>query len=283
MEQRLDPPDAGAGLLSYGELYAQWERGHWSVADIDLSEDRIEWARWGERQQRLRLFGLCSFIVGEEKVATELGVIMRACPTEEMRVFLCTQIADEARHAVFFDRYLAEVGGLGGDGGMAARIQAARATVTEDFSRLFDTMLDARIERLVAAPDDLEALVEVITLYHMVLEGMAALTGQQVILAHYEHRGVLRGLVEGMRLISRDEHRHVAFGARFLRDIARDDPRYAAAVRRTLDEAVPIALRTLRPATRGDLGTSAVTLRAFARQALERRMKVIGLPLPSGW
>jgi ribonucleoside-diphosphate reductase beta chain len=278
MEERLDPVGSGASLLGYGELYAQWERGHWAASDIDLAKDRLEWAEhFGPRQQRLRLFGLRSFFVGEEKVATELGVIMRACPTEEMRVFLCTQIADEARHAVFFDRYLAEVGG--DEGGMAARLLEARATVSEDFSRLFDAMLDARVERLVAAPDDLEALVEVITLYHMVLEGMAALTGQQVILAHYEKLGLLGGLVEGMRLISRDEHRHVAFGARFLRDVARDEPRYAAAVRRTLDEAVPVALRTLRPAIRGDLGNSAATLQAFARQALERRMKVIGLPL----
>ena len=38
--------------------------------------------------------------------------MMRACPAEDMRIFLCTQIADEARHVVFFDRFYSEVGVL---------------------------------------------------------------------------------------------------------------------------------------------------------------------------
>ena len=42
--------------------------------------------------------GCRSFFIGEQKVAEELGPMMRAAPTEEMRIFLCTQIADEARH-----------------------------------------------------------------------------------------------------------------------------------------------------------------------------------------
>ena len=38
--------------------------------------------------------------------------MMRAAPTEEMRIFLCTQIADEARHVRFFNRFYEEVGVL---------------------------------------------------------------------------------------------------------------------------------------------------------------------------
>jgi ribonucleoside-diphosphate reductase beta chain len=267
-------------LLSYGELYAQWERGQWAVTAIDLDEDRRQWAeRFGERQQRARLFALTSFFLGEEKVATELGPIMRAAPSEPVRLFLCTQIADEARHARFFDRYLAEVGGIEPDAPMRARLDVADTRVSEEMKQLFFAMLDERVARLVAAPDDLEALVEVVTLYHMVLEGMVAVTLQHVILAHYEALGLLRGLVEGLSYITRDEHRHVAFGARFLHDVARGEPRLAAAVRRTLDVAAPLALRMLRPPIRGDLRNSAATLQGAARQALERRMAVIGLPL----
>jgi ribonucleoside-diphosphate reductase beta chain len=33
-----------------------------------------------------------------------------------MRIFLCTQIADEARHVAFFDRFYSEVGVLESDG-----------------------------------------------------------------------------------------------------------------------------------------------------------------------
>ena len=60
------------------------------------------------------MYGLSSFFIGEQKVADELGPIMRACPTETQRIFLCTQIADEARHVRFFDRFFSEVGVLEG-------------------------------------------------------------------------------------------------------------------------------------------------------------------------
>ena len=56
------------------------------------------------------MYGLVSFFIGEQKVAEELGPMMRAAPTEEMRIFLCTQIADEARHVRFFNRFYDEVG-----------------------------------------------------------------------------------------------------------------------------------------------------------------------------
>ena len=61
----------------------------------------------------------------------------------------------------------------------------------------------------------------------MVIEGMLALTGQHFIMDYNERMGTLPGFVKGFTLVARDEHRHVAFGARFLRDMARRDPRHA--------------------------------------------------------
>ena len=40
---------------------------------------------------------------------------MRAAPTEDQKIFLCTQIADEARHVRFFERFYREVGVLEAD------------------------------------------------------------------------------------------------------------------------------------------------------------------------
>ena len=47
------------------------------------------------------------------------------------------------------------------------------------------------------------------------------------------------GFVEGFNKVARDEHRHVAFGARFLRDMAQEDERYRDAIQRTLAECGP--------------------------------------------
>jgi ribonucleoside-diphosphate reductase beta chain len=77
----------------------------------------------------------------------------------------------------------------------------------------------------------------------------------------------------------------VAFGARFLRDMAREDERYRDAIVRTLGEVGPVAEGVLRPKWMEGIpddeaelfGFSIAETRAFALQALTRRMKVIGL------
>ncbi len=95
--------------------------------------------------------------------------------------------------------------------------------------------------------------------------------------------GTLPGFVEGFTNVARDEHRHVAFGARFLRDMAREDPRYEQAIQRTLVEVAPAADGVLRPpwAPEDDeqelMGASTADVRQFAVTALSRRLKVIGL------
>ncbi|MGH3101333.1 MAG: hypothetical protein ACRDPU_10100, partial [Thermoleophilia bacterium] len=230
-----------------------------------------------------RMYGLSAFFIGEQRVAAELGPMMRAAPDEEMRLFLCTQIADEARHMAFFDRFYSEVGVLE-SGSLEGRLEETGAHLNSEFGVLFDEMLRARVDRLASEPEDLETLVEAVTIYHMVVEGMLALTGQHFIMDYNERMGTLPAFVQGFTLVARDEHRHVAFGARFLRDMARDDPRYVTAIQRTLTEVGPVADGVLRPPwMTGDddeitlFGVSVAETRAFALKALERRMKVIGL------
>ena len=100
-------------LLDYTQLYNLWERQQWATQDLDFSQDRVDWHERIPTEERFqRMYGLSSFFIGEQKVADELGPIMRACPTEAQRIFLCTQIADEARHVRFFDRFYREVGVL---------------------------------------------------------------------------------------------------------------------------------------------------------------------------
>jgi ribonucleoside-diphosphate reductase beta chain len=268
-------------LLDYAELYRLWERQHWRVQDIDFSQDRIDWHERIDAEERFqRMYGLSSFFIGEQRVAAELGPMMRAAPDEQMRLFLCTQIADEARHVAFFDRFYAEVGVLEADN-LDDRLKETSAHLNENFGRLFDEMLATRVDRLARDPGDVETLVEAVTLYHMVIEGMLALTGQHFIIEYNEQQGTLPGFVAGFNMVARDEHRHVAFGARFLREMAGRDERYREAIQRTLVECGPAADGVLQPpwAAEDDVifGYSLEDTRAFALKALERRLKVIGL------
>ena len=79
------------------------------------------------------MYGLSSFFIGEQKVAEELGPMMRAAPTEEMRIFLCTQIADEARHVRFFNRFYEEVGILEADS-LQGRLEETSDHVNPEFN-----------------------------------------------------------------------------------------------------------------------------------------------------
>jgi ribonucleoside-diphosphate reductase beta chain len=273
---------ADVKLLSYEELYSLWERQQWQTQELDFSQDSEDWAGFPEEERFQRMYGLSSFFIGEQKVAEELGPIMRAAPTEDQKVFLCTQIADEARHVRFFERFYSEVGVLEADG-LTEMLAETSEHLNDNFGVLFDEMLKKRTDRLSTEPEDTEALVEAITLYHMVIEGMLALTGQHFIMDFNEREGTLPGFVEGFQNVARDEHRHVAFGSVFLREKAHEDDRYKQAIQRTLEESLPAAQGVLAPPWAPEdedyelFGISIADTRAFAAKCLTRRLKVIGL------
>src|SRR3954464_8637827 len=186
----MEASDRGeVNLLSYAELYRLWERQQWRTQDIDFTQDRIDWHERIPPEERFqRMYGLSSFFIGEQRVASELGPIMRACPREDMRIFLCTQIADEARHVQFFNAFYDQVGVLESDN-LDERLEETSAHLNENFGVLFDEMLKSRVDRLATEPEDTETLVEAVTLYHMVIEGMLALTGQHFIISYNEEVG----------------------------------------------------------------------------------------------
>jgi ribonucleoside-diphosphate reductase beta chain len=284
----LESADRGqTELLDYRQLYELWERQHWLTQQLDFSQDRKDWHGFPEDERYQRMYGLSSFFIGEQKVTDELGPMMRAAPTEDMRVFLSTQIADEARHVRFFDRFYAEVGVLESDS-LSERLRETEVHLNPAFHTLFDEMLASRVRTLANDPSDLTALVEAITLYHMVIEGMLALTGQHFIIDFNEREGTLPAFVQGFNFVARDEHRHVAFGARFLRDMVAENPEHKIAIQRTLEEAMEVADAVLSPPwAEGQedyefFGVSVEETRDFAAQALMRRLKVIGLvPTPA--
>ena len=284
----LESADRGqTELLDYRALYELWERQQWLTQELDFSVDREHWRGFPDEERFQRMYGLSSFFIGEQKVTEELGPMMRAAPTQDMQVFLATQIADEARHVRFFDRFYAEVGVLDSDS-LAARLKETEKHLNPAFNVLFDEMLGARVRTLAEDPTNMKALVEAITLYHMVIEGMLALTGQHFIIDFNEREGTLPGFVQGFNFVARDEHRHVAFGARFLRDAVAEDPGFKEVIQRTLAEALEIADAVLTPPWAQDqpedyefFGVSIDDTREFAAQALTRRLKVIGL-VPAG-
>src|SRR6266851_7541093 len=99
-------------LPTYRELYYRWEKQQWRAQDIDFSPDREQWERMSPVEHEDRMYGLSAFFRGEACVTDTLGPYITAMPDEEMRLFLTTQLSDEARHTVFFARFFREVLGI---------------------------------------------------------------------------------------------------------------------------------------------------------------------------
>ena len=59
--------------------------------------------------------------------------------------------------------------------------------------------------------------------------------------------GTLPAFVEGFSNVARDEHRHIAFGVRFLLDQVNEDARNREVIQRMLEEAIPVADGVIDP------------------------------------
>jgi ribonucleoside-diphosphate reductase beta chain len=273
-------------LMDPQQLYELWERQGWASHAIDLERDKEQWAALPDEEKEEHLWGLSSFFVGEERVTTQFSALVMAYEDEQEEAFLTTQQVDEARHMQFFDRYYREVMGLD-EPFIQDRLKRVREDVTDAFVELFDVRLVHAAERLIADPSDIEAKVDFVTTYHMVIEGTLALTGQHFMLMTYERENLMPGFQEGFGNIARDEHRHVAYGTWFLQQKC-GDPALRARVQETLNELLPIAAGVLVPKgfQLGDdyefFGYSSQEQAEFAYSALSRRLKVIGVPLAGG-
>src|SRR5919106_2548901 len=232
-------------LMTPQQLYELWERQQWQSQAIDFTQDRRDWEALSDEERDEAIYTLSAFFVGEERVTTEFSGLVMAYDDEQEEAFLTTQQVDEARHMQFFDRYYREVMGLDQDR-IPERLAFARRDVTDAFVELFDERLVESGKRLIADPSDLEAKVDFITTYHMVIEGPPALTGQHFMLDYYEKRELLPGFAEGFSNIARDEHRPVAYGTWFLQQKCAD-PALRERVQRTLAELLPPAAGVLVP------------------------------------
>jgi ribonucleoside-diphosphate reductase beta chain len=270
-------------LMDPQQLYELWERQNWQSHAIDFAQDQRDWADM-EQDLRSRLaWNLSSFFVGEERVTTQFSGLVMAYESQGEEAFLATQQVDEARHAQHFNRFYEQV--LRIDGTFEDRLQRARGDLNPAFIEMFDGVLVEWGQRLAEDPSDMGAKVDFVTLYHLIIEGMLALTGQWFLTDFMERNQVLPGWVKGFKLISQDEHRHVAYGTWFLREKA-GDPALKQRISERVSELLPLAAGVLVPtgADPNDYTILDYTMEetnTFAFNALNRRLKVIGIDIAS--
>ncbi|NGN69411.1 hypothetical protein G5C51_36675, partial [Streptomyces sp. A7024] len=193
-------------LAGSADLYRRWERQQWAVAKVDPARDRQRWAELTPYSREQLLGALAELEVGEVAVTHTLGSLIDAPPTEDDRIFLCTQLADEARHVRFFQTYLSDVCDA-----------EPESTAAADYAHVFAPELTRVTDAVRADHGDRESWYRALIYYHLITEGVLAATALRTT-RFLAKRLRLAALEEGLTNVTRDESRHVSFGLRAARD-----------------------------------------------------------------
>jgi ribonucleoside-diphosphate reductase beta chain len=268
------------------DLYNRWEKQQWAVADLDFTQDKEHWANLstfpGIGEQLQQTWTL--FFIGEQAVTDTLGPIIHGAPTEDDRIFLATQVVDEARHTVFFMRFFDEV--LGISGGLSGALDAIRPDAVSGFQKIFDTHLAGAVDAVRQNPSDYATWLQGITIYHFVVEGMLALTGQKFILRTLRQLGIMPGFYAGFTAVTRDESRHVNYGVGALRDGVTKG--FTQPIEDMIEETLEPACWTIIAPDReipiddldavpDELRISPLEIMEFSLQSLTKRLRVAGI------
>ena len=256
-------------LQTPDRLFDAWLTRRWNPNAIDLATDRQQLLAMDEQgRETIRSFALY-FLVGEQLVTDTLGPILHAAPQEDERLFLSSQLADEAVHTVFFRRICNELFGSQ---------PAVRNLFTQTgprFQAIFSQLL-ADVDSVRAAPADMAAWCRAVTTYHLLVEGILALAVQRKLLGFFRETNCLPGFARGMRNIMQDESRHVSYGVVALKRRLQEQPALAAPLKeRLLSLATPVAQITF--GMWDVLPTSKDTRRPAMLSHLGKRLSTVGL------
>lgn len=270
------------------DLYNLWERLNWRVAELDFTEDKQHWDLMfpAIKDELFRTFTL--FFIGEQAVTETLSPLLHAAPSEDDQIFLATQVVDEARHTVFFKKFFEEVLGVGG--GLSGAFAVLKPGAVEGFKQIFDHQLVEAVDAVRLNPTDRAAWVRGITTYHLVIEGMLALTGQKFLLRIFRDLGIMPGFRAGFTAVARDESRHVQYGVAVIRRQVQEDSSMHDVVADTVFGMLEAAVKTIEPADRDygegishpnelppQLRIDPREVYGFSLDSLTKRLRVAGL------
>jgi len=280
MDALLSPENDSASF------YRRWETQQWAVSDLDFERDKRDWAAIPPPVQATLKTTMTLFFLGEQLVTDTLAPVLHAAPREDERIFLATQIADEARHTVFFDRFFHEV--LAHEGGIRTALVNFGPAARAGYQRIFYKELPEAIDRCRLDPKDPVAFVEAVVMYHLIIEGYLALGGQRSVLRLLRKIGILPGFVAGFTAVARDESRHIGFGVLALRRRVLEDAEMGRVIARKVHDLLDPAVRVVvGPDERLPFGhisevpapmrIDALEARAFAIDSLTKRLRASGL------
>jgi ribonucleoside-diphosphate reductase beta chain len=261
-------------------LYDRWEKQQWSIAHVDVRRDRAAWEALRPFARHELIAALAELEVGEVAVTRTLSTLVTHAFSEPDRRYLSTQVADEARHAQFFQDYLHHAVG------QAQTISEQSVQDRESaYGRLFEPRLRASIRAVDASEGGRAAWHVAVVDYHLLTEGVlaaAALHSTRRLARKFE----LAALSEGLNNVIRDESRHFTYGLAVTRDAVESGladriiDTYVHGCRLIAHVLVNPGRRALAPVLRSALLQRGRLVRAQwdgAKERALRQLRLIGL------
>jgi ribonucleoside-diphosphate reductase beta chain len=248
--------------------------GVWDPNDIDFTRDRADWMSLTDVERDFLLRDIALFQAGEEAVTLDLLPLIMAVAREgqlEEEIYLTSFLWEEAKHVQFFRRWLNEVPRVDYD---------LSGFMTPSYRMLFFELLPNAMNRLLTDTSR-EALAEASVTYNMLIEGMLAETGYYGFRVNIEANGLLPGMLEGIKLISRDESRHIRYGVYLLNRLVSEDPAIWDVIKAKMNDLFPTALGVLPEffefydEENPPFGTTLNEFVLVASDLFDRRMKVL--------
>ncbi|MGW1838138.1 AMP-binding protein [Streptomyces sp. NPDC002067] len=274
-------PAGEVGLPSARQLYDRWEVQQWSVARVEVARDAPVFAALRPYTRGELLVALAELEIGESCVTRTLSALADHAPTEADRIYLCTQLADEARHVQFFQRYLQDAAAVAPE----ALEPDGELGGASGYGRIYAPVLRAATGAVRESGGEAAAWYRAVVHYHLMTEGLLAAPGLRTLRELAGACG-LTALGEGLTHVARDEARHLTFGVSAVRAGVRGG--HADTVAETYLHAIGDTVRVLvnpgRRAT-GPKLTAALVRHAAqlsgrweaSRRRMTRQLAAIGL------
>jgi ribonucleoside-diphosphate reductase beta chain len=204
-----------------------WEKSKklfWDPADIDFSQDAVDWQAMTDEHRELVALSARGFMVGEEAVTLDIVPLLR-CMSElgrlEDTMYLSMFAMEEAKHTEMFRRWFDAVGL--DPASLDDLVLAQQAALGSRRVGVFDGMLAQVMSRLDTDRSP-QALLDASLVYNQLVEGVMAIAGYIRWERTFQILGKLPGLEAGLKLTQRDERRHIAYGTYLARRVLAENP-----------------------------------------------------------
>ena len=205
-------------------LWDKSKKLFWDPADIDFTQDTADWAELTNEQQLMLAVSCRGFMLGEEAVTLDILPLLRAMSDEgrlEDTMYLSMFAMEEAKHIDFFRHWFDAVGfdtslGMEGGGGYGGANGGPQIDPFESLQRVMQRLDNDRSPKRI---------LDATLLYNHLIEAVFAIAGYRRFDLQFQSiPGKLPALREGLKLIQRDERRHIAYGTYLARRTIAENP-----------------------------------------------------------